>query len=805
MTFPRRIWLLGLAAAGLGTAPFVCGRLGPGACGGPSAYAIGEAPSDRTRSPRTGWSRRHWEALFGRLVVGHALHLSPGKALTTWGGKPSPYLGSKQGLEGVARILHMVGAWLNDPANPSVVEFGGERIDLVDIARQALANGTDPNGVEYWGAMGHKDQRIVEATDVAWFLWLARERIWPALDAETRARVIDWLAQIDGRRVHDNNWHVFPIVNHSVRKALGARFDPKEIRRHHERLDDFYGGDGWYSDGPEGNRFDYYNPFAIHLGKLLWARMDGASWPVERDRAIRRARAFAWHLPYFFGANGAMPAWGRSLVYRFGVLAQPTYLHWLGASPIRPGLARRMSSGHLAYFLEHGAVSPSGQISQGYWGERRAVAEGYIGPGSPNWAVRGLSALLLPRTDPFWRDVEEPLPVERRGFLHVIPAIGVSLVGTRATGHVEMLSASISHGAGNNYTGKYGKLAYSTHFPPNVLANRHGNWAPDMTLALSSDGERYCHRVDALSGIALHGAVLSSWKCDLGFPAAEILSAVVAQDESSVVIHRVAPTRGVTLRFIGGSHAIDAALTVTRQHSLDDLWSYASGPGGTVFLRSLLGFAVALPPQGFQGDEGTNLAFQRSIVGMVEGRRSDDREFTVASMAVASPTRLSVGSATAALRHFTIDDPADAFRWQWADGEDAWISLAAAHPERSVSVGGLTFEGPLVLARAYPDGRRFAGGGVRRVRGAGGNLLFESLAEPATVLWEKGEGMRVETDRPCRFAAGHGEASAPDLSGPDRWRPLALARDGDLRTLNIEDFRRAATNQELTLALIRVQ
>jgi hypothetical protein len=770
-----------------------------------------QPPEDRGRSPYTGYTRAHWEAVLGRLVRGHALHLSPGKAHTLWSGRPTPYLGDKQGLEGVARLMHPIGAWLVDPSTPNTMEFEGARVDVVAMMREALLTGTDSRHAEYWGDIGDVDQRIVETADISWFLWLTRERLWNQLSPDEQTQIVAWLRQVDLKKVYHSNWHMFPLTNHTVRKHLGQPYLQDEIRRHHERTDIFLAGDGWYSDGSDPRHFDFYNPWAFHPGKLQWVHLDGDNWPEERDLSIRVARAFVYNFPYFFGSNGALPAWGRSLTYRFSVLATPLYLRWLGASPLTDGQLRRMCSGQLQYFVDHGAITAEGQISQGYWGTRPAIVEQYIGTGSPNWTARGLVALLFPEDHPFWTSVEQPLPVEHGDFQRTIPAAGMSLVGTQETGQVQMLSAITSHGSSNDYPAKYGKLRYSTHFLPNVLHTDEWNYAPDAMLLLSIDGEKFCQRIDADWGHAMPGAIVSGYGCERERPIARIVSGVVAEDEMAVTIHLVTPEADIeTLEFVEGSLALEAGPDTKRRHDLEQRWSHATGEHGSVFSKSLHGYDAPLEPGGFTGDEGLNLAYERSIQAMLVGKHSGAQPFMLVSLSVASPKPFVAAAFNDVVRELEVDVEKATATFTWGAGERVFVSLMQEPPVATVRLGELVFEGNVRVARVTPDRARVSGGGIRRIRTASdpSTILYEATgSQPATVLLEVGpQGIELHTDQPCRIDAptASGSVTVPQLDAPGGTRTVHLERDGPALVLTPAVHTAIAADQDLTLAMLEI-
>ena len=80
---------------------------------------------------------------------------------------------------------------------------------------------------------------------------------------------------------------LFPVVVEQFLAGVGAPHEPAEIERGLDRIEQWYVGDGWYTDGA-GQNFDYYAGWAMHLYPLLWARMSG-----DADRASRYATGCA--------------------------------------------------------------------------------------------------------------------------------------------------------------------------------------------------------------------------------------------------------------------------------------------------------------------------------------------------------------------------------------------------------------------------------------------------------------------------------------------------------------------------------
>ena len=128
----------------------------------------------------------------------------------------------------------------------------GHKVDVANILETGVLAGTDPKHEDYWGDITDRDQRIAEAADVALALWLSRAIVWEKLDVGQRQQIVDWLLQVNGKTMADNNWHLFVAQVNVALQALGAQHDAAAIDQHLARTLEFYRGDGWFTDGPKG-------------------------------------------------------------------------------------------------------------------------------------------------------------------------------------------------------------------------------------------------------------------------------------------------------------------------------------------------------------------------------------------------------------------------------------------------------------------------------------------------------------------------------------------------------------------------
>ncbi|MEV8088341.1 DUF2264 domain-containing protein [Streptomyces nigra] len=400
---------------------------------------------DTALSPCTGRTRAHWEATADSLLAAvepyatgdRALYHLPGDR-PSWSGRLS------DGLEGYARTL-LLAAFRQD-----------------ETVLERYADGLAAGVCGVWPRIEDRGQPLVEAASIALALRLTRPLLWDRLPDAVRQRAAAWLGDALTAEPWPCNWELFPVTVGGFLQETGHAPEASRtaIDRGLARIEDWYVGDGWYTDG-DGRKFDHYNGWAMHLYPVLhaWLAGDAALLDLYGGRLSRHLADYA----RLFGGDGAPMRQGRSLTYRFATAAPL----WLGAltghTPLAPGTTRRLASGALTYFLERGAVDENGLLTLGWHGPDSSVLQGYSGPASPYWASKGFLGLLLPAGHPVWTAVEEPAPVEREDAVTALAAPNWLLQGTRSDGLVRLHN----HGSEDvRYDPYYTRLAYSTATAP---------------------------------------------------------------------------------------------------------------------------------------------------------------------------------------------------------------------------------------------------------------------------------------------------------------------------------------------------
>jgi len=676
-----------------------------------------------THAPDGSSTRESWAALLARLTFGFTRGV-PADGSPAWSRLPGADAANRiSGMEGFCRMTVAWSAWLGNPDNPTTLEYDGHTLDVLDLTVQGLVDGTDQAGPWYWGDIGDRDQRIVEAAEIAFTLWTGRDRLVPALGPTRLGQVTAWLAQVHGRDVYEDNWVLFPVIVATVRRGLGEIVEDRLIDEGIDTMLSWYSGDGWYSDG-EGHAYDRYTGWAIHWHLLHWAEIDGDRRPEIRDLVRERATTWLRDLPAFAAEDGAIPFIGRSLGYRFATAGPLGLAAVQGRLPVDPGLARGVIDRSIRYHLDHDALDPATDwFRVGVWGLRPDVCERYMSPGASAWAVRALVPLLLPASDAFWTAPDPGLPGgSTRPFDPAVDLVirGAGyLVGRRPLGGGTWVASGLMDHPddipGHDYRPSYGKWLFHSDFPytNNAADGRPG---PDGTVLLEGPNGGIGHRelVEA-------GGAGADWIWTQ-------LSIVVdgASHPMSVVSVRVgdAWVRAIGLRPTAVVRAVSATLPlgvadisiIERQGDASSRTQATTDGTKWVAIRALAGYDQVIESGPARGGADRNLVAEHSEQPSVAESAPSGAARLLAHIDLVRSSGTDPTPDLAAITFETPDD--DTLVIRTPSGEVAQLSVAAV-PPTSVELAGWVVTGPaLHVVRVGPNGDWLAGESISTIPGA---------------------------------------------------------------------------------------
>lgn len=348
------------------------------------------------------------------------LELSP-----TWDGRDKKV----SYMEAFARLMAGLAPWLALPDDDTAE--GARRRQLREWALKAYANAVDPASPDYlgWTSGG---QTLVDAAYLAESFYRAYDTLWEPLDSLTKAR---YIKEFQGLRRYDppyTNWLLFVGMEESFLMYAGAQYDPFRIKMALSKAEEWYVGDGLYSDGPAFT-LDYYNAFVIQpmyteCLEMVAARRGNDSYLVRsKDKATntasrrvetvrRRMQKYAVLLERFVSPEGTFPVIGRSIPYRMAVFQPLAQLAWRGQLP------EELSNGQVRsaitavaknMFQRADNFNAQGFLTIGFMGHHPSVADWYTNNGSLYMTSLAFLPLGLPADHPFWTDPAEPWTSKR--------------------------------------------------------------------------------------------------------------------------------------------------------------------------------------------------------------------------------------------------------------------------------------------------------------------------------------------------------------------------------------------------------
>lgn len=354
--------------------------------------------------------RRYWAELLFKISKPVLYHLSEGNLKKEMPLEKGPGYGMDPAkvsyLEAVGRTLAGIAPWLalpydNDPESKL-------RAQLRTWALKGLPRVVDPNSPDRLN-FETEQQPLVDAAFLAQAFLRAPKALWEPLDSVTKKRYIEAFKRLRDRKAYFSNWLLFAGMTEAFIASQQAGHDPARIDIAIQKINEWYVGDGWYSDGPQF-AMDYYNSYVIHsmLVDILKVGIE-KKWakPADLEKAQKRMIRFAVLQERMISPEGTFPLIGRSLVYRSGAmqaLAQVSLEHQLPTN-ISPAQVRcALTAVWRNIFESPDNFDKNGWLRLGFTGHQPEMADSYISTGSLYLCTLGFLPLGLPAQDPFWQD-----------------------------------------------------------------------------------------------------------------------------------------------------------------------------------------------------------------------------------------------------------------------------------------------------------------------------------------------------------------------------------------------------------------
>lgn len=309
-------------------------------------------------------------------------------------------------LEAVGRTLAGVAPWLALPDDDT--EEGKLRKQMREEVLKGLKNAVDPNSPDKLN-FTKQAQPIVDAAYLVHAFLRAPKALWEPLDEVTKQRYIESFKALRDRTGAYNNWLLFTGLTEAFLMQQGEKADQFRLRVSKNKIQEWYVGDGWYSDGSKFS-MDNYNSYV--LNPMMVAMMETLvpfRWASQKEyeQALRRMVRHAEFCERLIGPDGTYPAFGRSVTYRtaaFQSLADAALREKLPEF-IKPAQVRcALTAVHRNMYEGNQNFDKDGWLVLGFNGHQPEVADGYTSTGSLYMATLSFLPLGLPADNPFWTD-----------------------------------------------------------------------------------------------------------------------------------------------------------------------------------------------------------------------------------------------------------------------------------------------------------------------------------------------------------------------------------------------------------------
>ena len=366
-------------------------------------YAVNNSSSDRA----------YWVDLCYRIAAPVLENMSKGELQKNMQIEVSPTWDNRNVkvayMQTFGRLMMGIAPWL--ALEDDDTSEGQKRKQLRGWALASYKNAVDPASPDCLMWNGHS-QALVDAAFIAESFIRAKEALWMPLDNLTKKRYVEAFKNL--RRVEPpyNNWLLFRGIVEAFLISIDEDYDGFAVRVAVNKMNEWYLGDGIYSDGPL-YAFDYYNSYVIQpmfVEMIEILSKHNISSSVRFELALKRMQRYNNHIERMISPEGTFPAFGRSLTYRLGAFQTLALSVWKYGLPkdmtygqVRAGLTAVMKN----MFSSVNNFNEGGFLKLGFVGSQPNLADSYVNNGSLYLTSTVFLPLGLVPDHPFWMDKEE--------------------------------------------------------------------------------------------------------------------------------------------------------------------------------------------------------------------------------------------------------------------------------------------------------------------------------------------------------------------------------------------------------------
>lgn len=307
-------------------------------------------------------------------------------------------------VEVLGRVLSGIAPWLQlEGGNAKEVAL---REQYRQWALDGLKNALDSNAKDFM-RFDITGQQLVDASYIA-YAFIRAPWLWEHLEAREKERLVRSIKTTRQFRPVFSNWLLFSAMNEAFLSQYADEWDVMRVDYALRQLEQWYVGDGLYSDGAYYAN-DYYNSYVIQPYLAAIVGVIGKktnAYAAMADKIKKRNERYAVLQERSINVDGTYPATGRSIVYRGAAFHHLADMAWRKALPqqLSPAQVRCALTAVIRKTLESPATYKNGWLTIGLYGEQPDLADFYNNQGSMYICTNIFLPLGLTESDPFWAD-----------------------------------------------------------------------------------------------------------------------------------------------------------------------------------------------------------------------------------------------------------------------------------------------------------------------------------------------------------------------------------------------------------------
>jgi hypothetical protein len=368
---------------------------------------------NRNAAPQSIDDRTYWVDLLYKISDPILSNMSKGELKKNMKVDYSPTYDSRNKdvnyMEAFGRLIAGVAPWLNLPDDDT--PEGKKRAQIREWTLKSLVHAVDPESPDYLLWTG-PHQVLVDASYIANAFIRAPKALWEPLDQVTKDRYIEHFKGLRKLAPWYNNWILFKAMIEAFLLSIDEDYDAYSLNITVRKIDEWYVGDGWYSDGPNFS-LDYYNSYVIHtyLVEILEMMEKKRVWtPIKHELALRRMQRYNQLIERMISPEATYPVLGRSMTYRMAAFQTLSLSAWKYGMPqhLTEGQVRHaLTSVMKRMFSAKGTFCKDGFLQLGFVGHQPDLADYYTSTGSLYITSIVFLPLGLPADHSFWTSPPE--------------------------------------------------------------------------------------------------------------------------------------------------------------------------------------------------------------------------------------------------------------------------------------------------------------------------------------------------------------------------------------------------------------